>query len=31
MTVRYRLVRREQADPTAEARRIFARELGGKI
>jgi len=30
MKVRYRLVRREQADPTAEARRIFARELGGK-
>ena len=28
MSVRYRLLRREQADPAAEARRVFASELG---
>jgi hypothetical protein len=28
MSVRYRLLRREQTDPTAEARRVFAAELG---
>lgn len=29
MTVRYRLIRRESADPVEEARRVFAPELGG--
>src|SRR5262249_40412178 len=28
MSVRYRLIRREVADPLAEARRVFAKELG---